>query len=205
MSFLTQYYWGARGFIWLMLLMGIICLISVAIYWYRELIRKQYYKFRFPQKLLKAIVHYKSGLYKTYWRIIPDEAGFTLEGKNYNYSDKAVIKENEMIIKTGAQNKIVIEGKTYDLIDEKVIKKTKDSYPEIHFWYNISSPITFDFAKHKAEFSAKEQQDFKENDLFKKLLTLEQEKNLMMFLIIVCALNTIGIIFIIAKMMEWIK
>jgi len=204
MSFLTAYYWGARGFIWLMLLVGINCLIGVAIYWYRELIRKKYYEFRFPQKLLKVIVHYKSGLYKTYWRIIPDEYGLTLDGKNYNYSDKVVIKEVTKLIVNKDTNTILIDGKKYNILDEKAIRRNKNAYPELHYWYNISTPIEFDFEKEKAEFSAKEQQDFKENDLFKKLLTLEQEKTIMRLLMIVVIGNAIGTIFIIAKMMGWI-
>jgi len=47
--------------------------------------------------------------------------------------------------------------------------------------------------------------DFEQNDLFTKLLRLNQERNTLLILILICAFNCIINLFIVAKMMGWLK
>jgi len=206
MGFFTSEFLGVRLFIWVYFLISLIGIVSVAIYYYREKIRKKYYEFRFPEKLIKIVMHYKSGQFKEYWRIIPDDFFFTIQGKNYEYQDSCILKQNNFYVYENKQKelKVKIDGKEYDLDSKYKIEKRKSKYPEIHYYYNVSKPVKFEFEDKKVEFSAKESRDFKENDLFNKLLTLEGEKNLLKFLILI-AIGNAGIsIFILAKIMEWI-
>ena len=205
MSFLNNTLWGVRWFIWIYFSISIIAGLTVVIYWFRERIRKRYYMFRFPEKLLKVVVHYSGNQYKEFWRIIPDDKLFTFEGKKYSFSEDTIIKDNEFFInKDNDRNVIKIDGKKYSFEDLKIINKRKSIFPEVHYFYNTPTPITFDFSKKNVGFSSKELNDFEENDLFKKLLTLEDEKRLMMLIMILTIVNTIATVFVIAKLMEWI-
>jgi len=205
MSFLNNIFLGVRIFIWIYFSISLICGLSVIIFWYRERIRKRYYEFRFPEKLLKVVIHYVGNQYKEFWRLIPDDNLFTFESKKYSFSDKTILKDNEFFIKQdNNRNVVIIDGKKYSFEDLKIVRKRKSIYPEVHYFYNNPTPINFDFEKKDVGFSSKELNDFEENDLFKKLLTLEDEKRLMMLIMILTIVNTIATVFVIAKLMEWI-
>jgi len=205
MSFLNNIFLGVRIFIWIYFSISLIYGLSVIIFWYRERIRKRYYEFRFPEKLLKVVIHYVGNQYKEFWRLIPDDNLFTFESKKYSFSDKTILKDNEFFIKQdNNRNVVIIDGKKYSFEDLKIVRKRKSIYPEVHYFYNNPTPINFDFEKKDVGFSSKELNDFEENDLFKKLLTLEDEKRLMMLIMILTIVNTIATVFVIAKLMEWI-
>lgn len=207
-AFLNNHFLGVRIWIWMYFAFSLFAGISIAVYWHREKIRKLYYRIRFPEKLLKCIVHYKSGLYKVYWRIIPDKDFFVFEGKQYIYSDKSILKENDFFArktKDDLKFTVDIEGKSYNLTEYYGIKRKGKKYPEIHYFFNYPNPVIFNYEKHNIEFSASQLDDFKENDLFNKLLTLEAEKRILIFLFLLVIGNFLATLVILAKMMNWIK
>jgi hypothetical protein len=53
--------------------------------------------------------------------------------------------------------------------------------------------------------SAGEFKALQENDLWLQLLTMKDTIQQMNILLILCVVNTLGIVFIIAKMMGWLK
>ena len=200
--------WGVRLWIWLYLIVSIFAVIGSFAYWFKETIKKHYFKTKFPEKVIKVVIHYKSNLYRIYWRIVPDNKCFVIEKKAYNYDDKAVMKDNDFFIKKD-KNKgkqfISIDEKQYDFNDTFGIKLRRSDVMEIHYWHNNPSPLEFNFEKKKLEFSSKHLQDFKENDLFSKLLTLETEKRMMLILLMAVGLNIIITGFVLAKIMGWIE
>lgn len=204
LEFFNNTFLGVRFFIWLYFMIGVVALGSGLIYWYRETIRRKYYELRFPEKIIKVVIHYKTGIFREYFRLIPDDYTINVDGKSYNYNDKAILKIEEILKEENKGLYAIIDGKKYPVIKENIIKKRRSNHPEIHFFYNVTTPINYDFEKLNAEFSAKEQQDFKENDLFQKLLTLEDEKKLLKFILIVTIITLLGVGFIVAKLMEWI-
>lgn len=206
MSFFINTFLGVRIFIWLYFLLSFVLGIVVLIYWHREKIRRRYYEFRFPEKVLRVIIHYKGNQFREFYRLIPEDFMFTIENMNYEYQDSEVLKNNDWFLRVqkDGEYKVKVDGKEYDLEKEKIIQLRKSFKPEIHYYHNYSKPLHYDFEDKKLDFSSKDLFDFKENDLFKKLLTLSDEKNLMMFIIILGVANMIGTLFIIAKMMEWI-
>lgn len=199
MSFLNNIVFGARIWVWLYLAFSIFGFLGVVIYIKRELIRMKYYAFRFPEKLLKVIIHYKSGYFKEYWRLIPDDEKFLFHGQNYFFDDKNIIKENDFYAKKkGGENlQLIIEDKKYDLKKLLKIKGKGKKYPEIHYLYNAPSPLDFDFNKKVLDFSSKTLKEFKDNDLFGKLLTLEDEKNLLKMIMIIGIINLVATVFIV--------
>jgi hypothetical protein len=88
----------------------------------------------------------------------------------------------------------------YKIDLKKVAKKKWNSIPDIHYFYNVSTPINFNVSKGKIELSAEQMQELKKNDLLSKLLSLKEEKSehtLMIILIIVFgALNFIMLLLI---------
>jgi len=206
MSFLAKHLFGVSMWIWLYFLFSIFAGLGVAIYFYRERLKKKYYEMRFPEKLLKVVIHYKSGMFKEYWRIIPDGASFILEGKEYQYSNKNVMRTSDFFIKNSDKKHYVeILGKKYEIHDLLKIKKRFSNYPEIHYFFNVPSPISFDMKNKKIDFSAKQLQEFKENDLFAKLLTLDTEKQIQMIILACVVINALISIVILSKMMGWLK
>jgi len=76
-------------------------------------------------------------------------------------------------------------------------------YAEIHYFYNYPHPISYDMSKKKVDLSSKQLKDFKENDLFTKLLTAEAERNLMFFLMAMVGINMLVTVAVLGKLLEW--
>ena len=206
MGFLDNQILGIHTYVWIYLLLSIISFIGVLIYINRERLKEYYIKWRFPEKVIKIIIHYPSGLYKRYWRLIPETDDFTFDGRNYNFTDESIIKENDFFIRPDQSKLIaIVEGKTYILDDRVKIKDKSMRFPEIHYVYDIPTPINFSHSSNELKFNTKQLADFKDNDLFKKLLTLEGEKSMLVFVIAICILNLLATLFVIAKLMGWIK
>lgn len=194
--------WGARLWIWLLFVFSLFVVAGIVFYWNREKIRYQYYSFRFPEKLIKIMIHFKGNLTKRYYRLIPDDKKFRLDNKIYNYADKAVLKNSDFYLTKDTLGKqyFEIEGKKYDFIELCKIKEKTSIYPEIHYFDNNPTPITFNVEKKTIDFTSLELEEFEKNDLWKKLLTLEGEKTLMVFILILCIVNMVASLLIIAKM-----
>ena len=205
---LEQVGWFAvRWWIWLYFAFSIIVGIAVALYWKREEVIRIYFQTRFPERVVKVFVHYKSGLYNTYWRLIPDNNLFKINNVTYEFNDKEILKENDFFsLKEKSEKTIIkIKGKKYNFEDLALINQKGRKWSEIHFFYNNPKPLSFDFTNEKLDFTGKQMTDFEDNDLFTKLLTLEQENKKITILIVMSAFNLFMTIFIIAKMMGYIK
>lgn len=207
MGFLDTTFLGVRYTYWIFFGVSLICGIAVIINYFKENIKEHYYKIRWPEKLIKVIIHYPGNLYKIYWRLIPDRDDFTIDGKSYAYGDQAVLKENDFYVRRDDNKLIVmIDGKAYFLDDEYNIRRKGNSWPEIHYPFNVPYPINFNLIdKSEIKFSAVDMQDFKNNHLFEELLTLEGKKNLMIFILLICGLNFLVTAFLLAKTMGWLK
>ena len=205
MGFMDSLLWGVHLWVWLYLGLSVVLFISVAMYFYREVIRKKYYDIRFPEKVLRIVIHYKSGYFKEYWRLVPDNDFFVIDKKQYQFNDSSIKKENDFFIEGKAPKQIIrVDGKEYQFDNLFSLKNRWKKYPEIHYIFNKPSPLNFDLAKDELDFTASQLEEFKENDLFKKLLTLDTERSFLMFILFAVIINLVGTIFIIAKIMEWI-
>ena len=195
--------------IWFWIIIGAIIpfiIIGIFIWRKRAWLRERYYLFRFPEKCLKVVIYYKSNIFKSFIRLIPDEKHFSVEGKTYNYSDKMILKDNEFFVHEDKGRTVVtVEGISYDLVEKGIIKRQKDVLPEIHYFYNNPNPIIYDYNQGVLDLSASEMEEFKENDLFLKLLTLGQQNAMMFLIIVLCIINLLATLYIIAKMQGWIK
>jgi len=207
MVFWQSSFLGVRVFVWAFFLLSFVCGIIVLLYWQREKIKEKYYKIRWPEKVIKVIIHYPGGLYQSFWRLIPDRDDFSIEGKRYTYSDKTILKENDFYVQNrGGVLIAIIEGKQYNLDDKLKIKAKNKSWPEVHFIDNVPTPINFkEIDKSEIKFSGKDMADFKEARLFEELLTLEGKKNLMIILIILGVGSLLVGIVNLAKNMGWLK
>ena len=205
-AWLNSTFLGARVWLWLYLLLSILMGVGVSIYIFREILRKKWYEVRWPEKIIKVIIHYKSNYYKEFWRLIPEEKFLKIESKIYNYSDDLILRENDLLAGK-KDNKIIfrIGNKEYQLNDIYQIKNRWKHYPEIHYFFNSPAPIQFEYDNKKIRLSSYLLEEFKKNDLTGKLLSLKEEKNLLTFLMIMMVINLLATVFIIAKMMGWVK
>lgn len=206
MGFLTTTFLGVRIWIWFYLVFSMLSFAGVLIWFYRERIKCKYYELRFPEKLIKVVMHYPSKMFRIYWRLIPDEESFTIESKTYSFEDKSLLKDNELFTyRKDTGHYLKVNKKEYLIDDLLKIKTRWKRYPEVHYFFNKPSPIDFDFTKKKIDISASQLDKFKKSDLFVKLLTLTENKQIIVFAIILGILNLLGIIFLIAKQMGYIK
>lgn len=209
---------GVKLWIWIYFICSLSFMLGTIAYFLREKIRRKYYYIRYPEKLVKVVIHYKNNLFKVYWRLIPKRNQFVLLGHIYHYSDKNILKTNDIfsymknenmtikILDTNKKGKIdTAKYKEYNIRPNLITKNRWDSFGELHYYYNISEPLSFDINKKKIEFSGEELKQFEENDLFQKMLTLEDEKRLIKIVIIICIITSIisGLTF--AINMGWIS
>ena len=227
MSILTASVFGIRLWILLYFMSSIVMFIGVILYWKREFFRKKYYSIRFPEKVIRVVIHYKTGLYRVFYRIIPHDDLFRLEKGLYYYDKDVVRKEHDIFVAKGRgkdeDSKILVvkniftksvKGKDkvkfgdteeYDYQEYFQIKEKGKKYPEIHYMHRVPNPISFDFEHKKLDFSSTQLKDFKDNDLLQKLLAMKGQKSLMMLMFLAIMVN-IGITaFLMARSMGWIQ
>lgn len=200
-------WFGVRWWVLVYFLFSVFVGLAIGIYWKREALKRLYYTTRFPERTLKVIIHYKGGLYNIYWRLIPDDNLFKINDKTYEFTDKEILKENDFFAdkSKNKQTIIKVDGNEYTFEDLAQVKQKGSKYPEVHYFYNNPKPLSFDFTNEKLDFTGKQMSDFEENDLFTKLLKLNQEKSTLMILILISCANLIATFFMIAKLMGWIK
>lgn len=176
MGFLTNSFWGVRIFIWLFLLIAILIAVFIFLYWNREKIKELILKWRKPEKAIKISIIFPGGFYTVYWREIPQK-----------------------------DDKWEIDGKVYFYDATRLIRNKANKYPSQHFFYD--NPVSIDYNHYTSEikFSGNELDIYRENDLKRKLVNLDAEKMTMMMLMIMIGINLLGTIFIIAKIMGWLK
>ena len=206
LAFLNNSLWGIRIWILILFALSILTLIGGLIYYYRWSILRKYHEFRFPEKVVEIFIHFKGGLYKKYYRLIPDDNVFKIDGKTYCYADEAIQRANDFFIRSDDVGfYCYVEGKRYNIDQYKTISRTKKSYSELHYFYNIPTPLMYNFQNKELNFYATDLDKFQENDLFGKLLSLADQNMLIMICIIIGVINCIATFFIIAKLMGWIK
>lgn len=207
LEWMNNVFWGARIWIWLYLLLSFVLFLAVIIYFYKELIRKKYYEIFLPEQLIKIVMHYPSNMFKEYWRLIPDTKIFNIGRKIYNYNDKNLIKTNDNFLRQHESIKpyFEIEGHKYYMDELVKLKKRFTKYPEIHYFFNVPSPINFKYDDASVKLSSEQLEIFKENDLFNKLLSLENEKKMLMLVFLLCIINFLVTAFILAKIMGWLE
>jgi len=208
MSFWANSWLGVRVFIWAFLFASFGLFVGVVVYFFREKIKEKYVKIRWPERVIKVIIHYPaSQYYSEYWRLVPDKEDFVIGSKTYLYSDPAVLKKNDSYaFKDKDLIKIKVWGKEYVLDKNYRLKQRWDRWAEIHYIDGVPNPIDFhNITESQIKFTSRDLQAFKENDLFQKLLTLQGEKNMLMFLMILGIGNILISLFTLAKTMGWIK
>lgn len=208
MSFLNAIGWfDIRWWIWLYFFFSILMGVFIGVYWQREKLKKYYYLIRFPERIIRVIIHYGTGLYNVYWRLVPDDNVFKINAKVYEFDDDNVLKENDFFAdkKNNEKTIIKVDGNKYYFEDLALIKVKGGKYPEIHYFYNNPKPLDYNLTDKELKFSSKQKHDFEQNDLFTKLLTLQQERTALMVVMIICGLNVLLSFVMLAKMMGWIK
>lgn len=225
MSFLTVKFLDVAIWIWLYLFFGWTVLISAVIYWKREVIRGVYFKLRWSEKVIKVMIHYKSGEYKVYWRLTPSDDLFKIDKKQYIYDADVITKEHDfyvatqhreqpllmivkdLFVKTDKDKELIKinETETYEFKDVFGVKEKGKKWVEMHYFYNNPFPLNFDYSKKEVTINANQLKKFQEQDLFNKLLTLKGEKQIMLILIIMVAFNILITAFLLSKEMGWIE
>lgn len=224
MSFFEIVIIGVRLWIWIYFLFSLLFFGGILAWWKREQIRKFYYKVRFPEKLIRVVIHYPSNLYKVYWRLVPSDKLIKLDGKKYIYDKEQIGKDKELFIakqkrdtgvvfatdtihekQKGNKQYFLIDFKEYEFKDFFMVREKGNTYPEIHYYFNNPFPIEFNQDIDKNQLAGEQLRDFIENDLLSKLLTLKGEKVMFMLMLILVGINLLATIFIILKMMGYIK
>lgn len=207
MSFMSVRWFGVYAWIWLYFIFSVSAGLFVIIYWARERIKKKYYEIRYPEKLIKVVMHYPSNFFKEYWRLIPDDNFIIAEGKRYQFSKQHLEVSSDLFTaKTEEKlSEIMIDNKVYSLKDLNMIRKRWRKYPEIHYFYNVPSPIEFNIDTEELDITSTQLDKFNENDLFSKLLTMEDEKRLIIMMMAIVIINLIATVVLVAIQMEWIQ
>jgi hypothetical protein len=125
----------------------------------------------------------------------------------YDAKFDGLIKENMTKEEYDKLMKTSNKGNDVYFINEDMLSmdRVDNKTPEVHYWFNNPNPIIFDFAKEKIDVTAKDVRSLIESEVVQRLLKLAQQSMQMMLLIIIGGLNLIITIFILAKIMQWIK
>ena len=194
--------------LWILLyfLFSILMLITAICLFYRERIKKFIYGTFRPEELVKVVLFYPNSMFKEFYRLIPSDNQFTISGKIYAFDSKETIKPNDFFIKNkNATQKIIIDGNEYDYFKDNQIKRRWNSETEIHYFFNNPTPIKYETSKKAIELNGHHLEQLKQNDLFGKLLSLQDQNKMLMFVIILVVLNTLISGFVLAKTMGWLK
>ena len=197
--------WGVALWIWLYFIINNVTVTGIMIYLFKEKVRKVYYQIKFPEKIIKVVIHYPTGMYRQFYRLIPEEKTFSIDKKRYGFDDKLLIKNNDFYAHKNYNDNsttINIKNKTYNFETEAKIKYRWDKYPEIHYFYNVPNPIKFDIEQNEIKFNALQLEEFQENDLFKKLLTLRDEQRFLMIIAVITGLTLVGVVLMALRMFE---
>lgn len=207
MNIFTSSLWGVRVWIWIYLLLSVLFGLFIFIYWKREYFIKKYYQLRFPEKIIKVILHFDTGLYREYYRLIPDNNEFKIDRKTYRFDDKEILKNNTFYaIKKGDIEYIIIGNNKYKVNRMFGISdRYKRNEIEIHYLHNVPDPIDFNMKDKEIKLSSRNLAQYNENNLFVQLLTMNQQKMTSIMLMILMFINLSLSLFIVAKQMGWIK
>ena len=193
-----------------------------------EKLKGTFYTIKNPEKVIKVIIHHDNSLFKVYWRLVPNDDIFIIKKEFYLYDKDSVSKEHDFYV---AKHKLIppsiwivkdlfvkkVDGKQvfklggmkeYDFYKFFKIKQKGKKHAEIHYMFNVPTPINFNISsegKPKIEFSSVNLKKFKENDLFEKLLKLKGEMQIMMVLIALLVANLGVSVFLLSKSMGWIE
>lgn len=193
--------------VWILLFGTILIILGVVLYFSRERLREYYYKWRWPERVIKVCIHYSpSRFYKTFWRLIPPRGQFEIKGQIYRYDERAVIKEEDYLAEERGQDYFIrAEGKEYKIDLNKVVGR-KGGWPELHYPYNCPEP--YDYATYKTDgfnISGSKINDLVKSDLWEKALNLAGQNALLAVCIILGVINLFISIVIASKVMGVLK
>jgi hypothetical protein len=139
------YFLGARLFYWFYLFLTLIAAGGIFAYHQRERIKKEWYAFRFPEKLLHVIMVYPGNYRRDFWRLIPEDSTFELDGGTYMFENSSILKNNTWYAYKDkkAEGRLIlkIEDKEYYLDDKLKLKSRWDKFPEIYYLYGCPFPV----------------------------------------------------------------
>lgn len=227
MSFMYSIVFGVPIWLWLYFFLGLGVLIFAVFFVGDgiEKIRGTYYRIRFPQRLIRVLIHYPTNYYRVFWRLIPDNFIFKIKKKDYIYDPDLITAEDDLFIarqknkpdmllvinniltQTKKGKEIFKIGNTteYEVNKFFKIREKGKKYSELHYFYNVPQPIQFDYKHKSLDLSSSSLEQLKQNDLFVKLLRLKSEKMIFTLIMILMIVNTAVSMFIMAKMMGWLE
>lgn len=177
----------------------LVIIISLIAYLKREELAKWRLKRFDYEKVLRIIIHYEGNKTKTFYRTIPSSKEININDTMYSYDDKSVLKSFDKFAIYDQKEKLYIvkvDDKKYRVEPDNINKeKEDDDIITVHYWHNVPTPINFEVKKKELELSAYQMQQMKINDLFAKLLRLDEQNMLLMIIIIICvvALILVGV------------
>jgi hypothetical protein len=212
-------------FIWIFFLLSLLIFGYIIWYFFGENIKGWVLRIRSPQRVIKLLIHYPGGYYRTYWRLIPDDHIFKIDKKLYLYDQNVITKDHEFYVATGVRPHPMIlvvkdlftktiKGKEFFHIGDTeeyefnkmfMIKERFSAWPELHYVYNAPQPLDFNVKTDKVDFSSASLAEFHETDMIGKLLRLKYESMMMIFLIVLIFANLGITLFMLSKMMGWVK
>lgn len=172
---------------------SLLCIIATWIKLNWERIQRWRLKIFVPHRLIRVTIHYDTTRTKSFYRMIPADKIFVIDDVRYHYDKESTVKPEDIFAQYDKKDKkqiiLTVNGKKYKYDLNNLEKRTQlfgeDNCLEIHYWYNISTPINFDVKKKDVILSARQMQDMKKNDLFAKLLRLEDQDMLIMIILFI--------------------
>lgn len=216
-GFLTEtIFLGARLVYWLYLFLAILGAGGIFAYWQREAIRKFYYSLRFPERLIKIRMIYPNNNVNYFWRLIPDttDKTFSLDGGTYDYNDETILKNNSWFAyrehKTEGRLIVRVSDKEYFLDDLLKIKNRWERWPEMTYKFGCPFPVDYNSTKtteanNEITFNASDLEKLKKSTILTQIYNSVAQDSLIIFIIILAAVNIIISGFLLAKIMGWLK
>jgi hypothetical protein len=192
---------GARLWIWMLLVVAVLFLAWILLVVFKEFRRKIWYRIRYPQKCIKVVIHFDSGYFNEYYRLIPRYDRFTIEKLDYIFNEKVVKKHNETYL-VGKKDDLYAHagGKRYTIRARNLLKKRFNKTPVIHYFYGEPLPLDLnDLRVKNKRWTSAVINDLTLNDMFAKLLFLKEERNFLVLIVIIVCMNAVLTLLILLK------
>ena len=152
--------------------------------------------------MLTINIIYPSGLFRKFWRLIPTDSGFMIEGKLYLYNDEAIIKNNDWYAYKSKAGELVarIEDKEYNLNLLLGIKQRWERWPELYYQDGNPWPINMTRSSNKElMYNSGDFKRLRESDTLAKLHAMLARTDLGPIVIVLAGAALLVAIFIALK------
>lgn len=198
-----------RLFYWIYLFGAILLSSTGIIYWQREAIKKHYFILRFPEKLIIINVIYPGGYIRKFYRLIPEDMTFDIEGGTYAFADQSILKKNDWFLYPGKQADELccrVDGKEYNISEKLQLRSRWEQWPELYYLFGKPFPVDFSASSpDNIKFDSRDLEKLKKSTILTQIYASLPGDTIIYIVLVLLFVVLAAVGVILSKIMGWIK